>query len=146
MLMRYDPLREFERMGLPQMASLTRRAFGEGFGAMDAYRSEHHVVVRFDLPGVDRDSINVTVEQDVLQVEAERTLQEREGDQWLVAERPHGRFSRQLFLGTGLDTDQIEAKYEAGVLTVTIPVAEQAKPRRIAVADSQTEAVEATTS
>lgn len=82
---------------------------------------------------MDADSIELTVEKNVLTVKAERAQQRAEGQEWLVAERPHGSFSRQLFLGEGLDAEHIEAHYDQGVLTVTVPVAEAAKPRKVAV-------------
>ncbi len=131
MLMRFeDPFREFDR--------LFQRVWDGGprVGAavpMDAYRHGDEVTVRFDLPGVEPDSIELTVERDVLSLTAERHWQPDEGDQVIVAERPQGRFRRQLFLGEGLDTDRIEASYEHGVLTLTVPVAEQAKPRKVEI-------------
>lgn len=139
MLMRFDPFRDVDRM--------TRRVWETAtpqMGAMDAYRTEHAVVVEFDLPGVDPDSIELTVEKDTLQVAARRVRGDREGDTMIVAERPHGEFTRQVFLGTGLDADRIEASYDAGVLTVKIPVAEEAKPRRITINNgTRKQAVEA---
>jgi HSP20 family protein len=102
--------------------------------AMDAYRHGDTFVVHFDLPGVDPSSIDLTVEQNVLTVRAERRWEEGEEDEVLVAERPQGSFSRQLFLGEGLDTEHIQATYENGVLTLSIPVAEQAKPRKVEIA------------
>jgi HSP20 family protein len=90
-------------------------------------------MVHFDLPGIDPASIDLTVEKNVLTVSAERHWEPEEGNQVVVAERPQGRFSRQLFLGEGLDPDGIEATYDGGVLTVQVPVAEQAKPRKVQV-------------
>jgi len=129
MLMRYDPFREVDRLAQQAFGTLTRSPAMP----MDAYRSGDEFVVHFDLPGVDPDTIDLTIEKDVLTVKAERSFERSEGDQWLVAERPQGAFSRQLFLGTGLDADHIEAHYDRGVLTLRIPVAEQAKPRRIQI-------------
>jgi HSP20 family protein len=103
---------------------------------MDAYRKGEEFYVHFDLPGVDPDSIDVTVDRNVLTVRAERKPAEGEGMEWVLAERPTGTFTRELFLGETLDADKLEADYEAGVLTLRIPVAEQAKPRRIAVSSS----------
>ncbi len=103
--------------------------------AMDAYRHDDRFVVHFDIPGVDPSSIELTVEKNVLTVSAERRWEPVEGDQVLVSERPQGSFSRQLFLGESLDADRIEASHDHGVLTVSIPVAEQAKPRRVEISD-----------
>ena len=129
MLIRFDPFRELDR--------LTQQAFGnQGRPTampMDAYRHGEQVVVNLDLPGVDPSSIDLTVEKDVLTVSAERQWRPTEDQQVIAAERPQGRFSRELFLGEGLDTDRIEARYDNGVLTVTLPVAERAKPRKVAI-------------
>jgi HSP20 family protein len=99
---------------------------------MDAWREGDTFHVEFDLPGVNPDSIDLDVERNVVTVKAERPA--RDGDAELVAaERPRGVFSRQLILGDNLDTEHIEASYDTGVLTLLIPVAEQAKPRKIAI-------------
>jgi HSP20 family protein len=128
MLMRFDPFRELDRL-----AEQTWGGTRQPTMPMDAYRQGDHFVVHFDLPGVDPSSIDLTVEKNVLTVSAERHWQPDEGNQVVVAERPQGRFSRQLFLGEGLDPDGIEATYDGGVLTVQVPVAEQAKPRKVQV-------------
>ena len=100
---------------------------------VDAYRRGDEFKVLLDLPGVDFGSIELTVEKDVLSVRATRSWPQVEGDQFQVAERVQGEFKRQLFLGESLDRDHIEATYQDGVLAITIPVAEQAKPRKIAI-------------
>ncbi len=128
MLMRFDPFREFDRLA-HQIAGTGRAPAMP----MDAYRQGDRFTVHFDLPGVDPNSIDLTVEKNVLTVTAERTWQRGDEDEVLVAERSQGRFSRQLFLGEGLDADRVEAHYDSGVLTVVIPVAEAAKPRKVAV-------------
>ena len=128
MLMRFDPLREFDRL-VHQTASGGRAPVMP----MDAFRHDDRFVVHFDVPGVDPSSIELTVEKNVLSVSAERRWEPGEGDQVLVTERPQGSFSRQLFLGEGLDADGIEAQYDNGVLTVSVPVAEQAKPRKVEI-------------
>jgi HSP20 family protein len=128
MLMRFDPFREFDRLTEQLWGGLNRPAM-----PMDAYRQGDRFVVHFDLPGVDRDSIEVTVEQNVLNVSAQRAWQPGEDLEVVASERPHGRFSRQLFLGEGLDTDHIEAHYNEGVLTITAPAAEQARARRVEI-------------
>ena len=128
MLMRFDPFRELDR--------LTQQASRPTVMPMDAYRRGDAFLVHFDLPGVEASSIDLTVEKNVLTVSAERRFQPQDGDEALVAERPHGSFSRQLFLGESLDADHVEAHYENGVLTLTIPVAEKAKPRRVEVSSA----------
>ncbi|MEV5429671.1 Hsp20/alpha crystallin family protein [Streptomyces sp. NPDC052701] len=128
MLMRTDPFRDLDRLAQQVFGSTRPSAM-----AMDAYRSGDEFVVHFDLPGIDPESIELDVERNVLNVRAERTSPAPEGSELLVAERPTGTFTRQLFLGDTLDTERIEAAYDAGVLTLRIPVAEQAKPRRIQI-------------
>ncbi|MET7357247.1 Hsp20/alpha crystallin family protein [Streptomyces sp. NPDC005562] len=131
MLMRTDPFREFDR--------LTQQVFGSGRPSgmqMDAYRAGDDFVVHFDLPGVDPESIDLDVERNILSVQAERRSPAPENVEMVVAERPAGTFTRQLFLGDTLDTERIDASYDAGVLTLRIPVAEQAKPRKIRISGS----------
>jgi HSP20 family protein len=100
---------------------------------MDCLRTGDQFVVRFDLPGIDADSLDVSAENQTLTVRAERTRRDPEGSTYLVSERPSGTYSRQLVLGDGLAVDDIKAEYRDGVLTLTIPVAEQAKPRKIEI-------------
>ncbi|MFD3623641.1 Hsp20/alpha crystallin family protein [Streptomyces sp. NPDC058698] len=129
MLMRTDPFREFDRLAQQVLGSTTRPSAMP----MDAYRSGDDFLVHFDLPGIDPESIELDVERNVLNVRAERRSPAPENAEPLVAERPTGTFTRQLFLGETLDTERIDASYYAGVLTLRIPVAEQAKPRRIQI-------------
>jgi HSP20 family protein len=131
MLMRFDPYREADRLmqALGQEATRSRPTTM----AMDAYRDGDELVVHFDLPGVDPKSIDLTVEKNVLTVRAERSWQPNEGQEILVNERVQGTFTRQLFLGDSLDADRIQATYENGVLTARIPVAAQAKPRKVQI-------------
>src|SRR5215210_5122764 len=103
---------------------------------MDAYRRGDRFFVHLDLPGVDPGSIDLACEQNMLTIEAERRFETREDDQLIVSERPQGTFSRQLLLSDALDSDRIEASYDQGVLTLSIPIAERAKPRRIQVGSS----------
>lgn len=130
MLMRTDPFREIDR--------LTQQVFGTrtqpAAMPMEAYRSGDEFVIHFDLPGVTPDTIDLDVERNVLTVYAERRSPAPEDAERIAAERPTGKFSRQLFLGESLDADRISAAYDAGVLTLRIPVAEQAKPRKIEIA------------
>jgi HSP20 family protein len=134
--MRTDPFRDFDRLAQQVLGTPARPAAMP----MDAYRHGDEFVVQFDLPGVDTTSIELTVEKNVLTVHAERRRPEVEGVEMLAGERPQGTFSRQLFLGESLDTERIDAQYADGVLTLRLPVAEKAKPRRvpISVAKSQT--------
>jgi len=129
MLMRFDPFRELDRLA----QSLSQSPVAPSAMPMDAYRHGDEFVINLDLPGVDPASVDVTVERNVLTVSAERSWQPQEGDQVIASERPQGSFSRQLFLGESLDADRIGARYEHGVLTVTVPVAEKVKPRRVEI-------------
>ena len=138
MLMRFDPFRELDRLTQPTFGTPRPPVM-----PMDAYRQGDSFVVHFDLPGVDPASIDLTVEKNVLTVSAQREWQPSEDQQVVATERPQGSFSRQLFLGEGLDSEHVEASYEAGVLTVTIPVAEQAKPRKVEItAGGQAKAID----
>ncbi len=114
---------------------------------MDAVHRGDRVVVSFDLPGVDPESIDLTVERNVLSVRAERHPEATEGDEVLASERRHGTITRQLMLGDTLDGAGVEAGYDRGVLTVRIPVAAAAKPRKVSVSagDGRSEAIEAAT-
>jgi len=105
---------------------------------VDAERDGDWFNVYFDLPGVDPDSIELTVERNVLQVKAQRQRQVKENVETVISERPMGVFSRQLFLGDTLDTDNLQATYDNGVLTLRIPVSEQAKPRKISIGAGST--------
>ncbi|WP_287933548.1 HSP20 family small heat-shock protein [Arthrobacter sp.] len=129
MLMRTDPFRELDRLAQQVLGTAARPAAMP----MDAWREGDTFEVEFDLPGVAPDSINLDVERNVVTVRAERPALDGEKEM-LAAERPRGVFSRQLVLGENLDTENIEASYDAGVLTLRIPVAERAKPRKIAIA------------
>ncbi|MBE8519044.1 Hsp20/alpha crystallin family protein [Amycolatopsis sp. H6(2020)] len=133
MLMRTDPFRELDR--LSQQVLGTAGTWSKPAAMpMDAYRAGDEFVVCFDLPGVAPDAIELDIERNVLTVKAERRpLPGGDNVEMHVSERPLGVFSRQLFLGESLDTDRIAADYEAGVLTLRIPVAEKAKPRRIEI-------------
>ena len=132
MLMRTDPLREFDRLAEAVLGSQARPAAMP----MDAYRHGEEFVVALDLPGVDADSIDLTVEQNVLTVHAERRPIMEDDVERIVGERRYGSFSRQLFLGETLDTERLQADYDDGVLSIRIPVAKQAKPRKIEIGRS----------
>jgi len=129
MLLQNSPFRDFDSLfeqfsGRPDV---TRPA------PMDAYRRGDDIWVHIDLPGVAADSIDVNVERNVLTITAERSFQREEGDRLYIAERHRGGFRRQVTLGEGLDSDNVEATYHDGVLTLRIPVAPQAKPRKIEI-------------
>src|SRR3954465_4883270 len=136
MLMRTDPFRELDR--------LTQQVLGTGASfarsslmPMDAWREGDTFVVEFDLPGVNPDGIDLDVERNVVTVRAQRPVMDNSREM-LASERPRGVFSRQLVLGDSLDTEHIAASYESGVLTLRIPVAEQAKPRKITISSPPT--------
>ena len=133
-----DPFRDFDRLTEQLLGTTNRPAVMP----MDAWREGDRFVIEFDLPGVSRDSIDLDVERNVLTVRAERVA--RNGDwEMLASERPRGVFSRQLVLGDNLDLDHIDAAYEGGVLRLTVPVAEKAKPRKIEIGGSERTAIEA---
>ena len=131
MLMRTDPFRDLDRLS-QQVFGTPGTLARPSVMPMDAWREGHEFIVEFDLPGVDPDSIDLDVERNVLTVKAERKAPP--GDrELLAAERPRGVFSRQLILGDTLDTERVQAGYDGGVLTLRIPVAEKAKPRKIQI-------------
>ena len=135
MLMRSEPFTEVNRLaqqlfGVPQTGTWSRPTAMP----VDSYRDGEEFVIAFDLPGVDKDAIDIDVERNVLTVRAERrplSLGEQAVAQ--LSERPLGVFARQLFLGDALDTDRIDATYDNGVLILRIPIAERAKPRKVSV-------------
>lgn len=134
MLMRTDPFREFDRLAQQVFGATAPGTWSRpAVMPMDAYRSGEEFVVEFDLPGVAPDSIDLDVERNVLTVRAERRPHTGDDVEMQVSERPLGVFSRQLFLGDTLDAEHIQAGYDAGVLTLRIPISEAAKPRKIAV-------------
>jgi HSP20 family protein len=133
MFMRLDPWREFDRL-TEELFATSRVRPGM---PMDAYRKGEELVVRFDLPGIAPDSIDVTVEKGVLTVNAERRHEPDEGVEVLFSERPQGNFVRRVLLGDALDVDNLKAHYENGVLTVVIPVAESARPRKVEITEGE---------
>ncbi|WP_354351932.1 Hsp20 family protein [Pseudarthrobacter sp. PvP090] len=133
MLMRTDPFRELDR--------LTQQVFGTAARPaampMDAWQEDGEFVVAFDLPGVNVDSVDLDIERNVLTVRAERRDPTQPNVELIASERPRGVFSRQLILGDTLDTEKVRAQYADGVLTLRIPVLEQAKPRKIDITHTQ---------
>jgi HSP20 family protein len=128
MLMRSDPFRDLDRFAQQVLGTAARPAVMP----MDAWREGEEFVVEFDLPGIDADSLDIDIERNVVTLRAERPGVDPNREM-LASERPRGVFSRQLVLGDNLDTDRIEASYREGVLSLRIPVAERAKPRKISV-------------
>jgi len=132
-VLRFDPFRDLDRMTEQLLGVPAGSARAPRFMPMDLYRSGDHYVLHADLPGVDPGSVDVHVENGTLTIKAERSGRAEQDVQWISSERFTGTFMRQLALGEGLDTDAIAATYANGVLTLTIPVAEKAKPRRIEI-------------
>ncbi|MGW4518036.1 Hsp20/alpha crystallin family protein [Streptomyces sp. NPDC004393] len=139
-LIRTDPFQGVDRLTRQMSGALARPAVLP----IDAYQSGDAFVVHFDLPGVDPHTVDLNVERNVLTMRAERPGPDVKEADLLVAERPHGVFSRQFLLGDSLDSEKITAHYDAGVLTVKIPVMEEAKPRRIEISrtDAKSEQIE----
>jgi HSP20 family protein len=131
-VLRFDPFGDYDRLA-EQMFSAGRAPRSV---PIDAYRRGDQFLIHLDLPGVDPDAIELTVEQNVLTIRAERRFEPEEGDEPVISERPQGTFARQLLLGESLDTDSLEADYDQGVLTLRIPVAQAAKPRRVQITKS----------
>jgi HSP20 family protein len=129
-LLRFDPFREIDRLSNDLLDTANSRPV---VMPLDAYRHDDRWIVNIDLPGVDPSTVDLTVDRNVLTVQATRQWRPAEGDKVLAAERPRGTFTRQLMLGEQIDATGIEANYEQGVLTVTLPVAETAKPRRVSI-------------
>ena len=130
-LVRSDPFREIDRFFQQAFGGPGERSWGM---PMDAYRKDDMFLLQLDVPGISAESVELTVDNNVLTIRASRhapVMQEQVEP--VVAERPWGEFSRQVLLGNNLDVSRIQAEYDAGVLTVSIPVAEHAKPRRIEV-------------
>ena len=129
MLMRTDPFRELDRFAQQVLGTAARPAAMP----MDAWQEDKEFVVAFDLPGVNPDSVDLDIERNVLTVKAERPDPTGKDTEMIASERPRGVFSRQLILGDTLETESIKASYDAGVLTLRIPVAEKAQPRKIEI-------------
>lgn len=139
MLIQNDPFRELDNL----FGSRGRSASARTPMPMDAFRRGDSVWVYIDMPGVSADSLDINVERSVLTVTAERSWQPEDGDKHYLSERYQGSMGRQVHLGEGLDPEGIEADLEDGVLTLRIPVAEKAKPRKIEVGTGRTRAAKA---
>jgi HSP20 family protein len=140
MLVRTDPFRDFDRLAQQMLGTAARPAAMP----MDAWRDGEQIVVEFDLPGVDPDSVDLDVQRNVLTVRAERRPSTGDDTEMIAAERPRGVFSRQVILGDTLDTGRVQASYTAGVLTLRIPIAEKAKPHKIAITNADADRGEIT--
>ena len=133
-MLRFDPFRDLDRFAEQVLGTPAGTARAPRFMPMDLYRSGDHYVLHADLPGIDPGSVDLSVDGGTLTIQAERTARpDDESVQWLASERFSGRYQRQMSLGDDIDSARIQATYHNGVLTVTIPVAERAKPRRIEV-------------
>ena len=132
-----DPFAEMDRL-LGEMGGRWRG----GLMPMDAFEKNGVYTLRFDLPGVDPDHVDLTVEAGVMRVTAERKVEDTEGANWLLRERPTGRHSREVRLGNRLDPGAVKASYDQGVLTVTIPIKEEAKPRKISITGDSPAAID----
>jgi HSP20 family protein len=135
-VLRFDPFRDFDRIAEQLLGAQSGTARVPRFMPVDLYRSGDHYVLHADLPGVDPGSIDVNVENSTLTIRAERSATPEEGIQWIGSERPTGTYQRQLVLGEDVAADDISATYENGVLTITMPVAERAKPRKVQITTS----------
>ncbi|MFE5534785.1 Hsp20/alpha crystallin family protein [Streptomyces sp. NPDC056492] len=133
MLMRTDPFREMDRI-VQQLSGTSGTWSKPSVMPMDAYREGEEYVIAFDLPGVSTEAIDIDVERNMLTVKAERRpVAKADSVKMELSERPLGVFSRQIVLADTLDTERIQADYDAGVLTLRIPIAERAKPRKISI-------------
>lgn len=134
MLMRSDPFRDLDRLAQQMLGTAARPAAVP----IDAWREGEEFVIELDLPGVDPASVDIDVERNVLTIRAERPPRS-EHVEMVAAERPRGVFSRQLILGDALDTDKVVARYDGGVLSLRVPIAERAKPRKIEIRGGSSE-------
>lgn len=142
MLMRTDPFRELDRLTQQVFGTVARPAAMP----MNAYRKGETFLLNFDLPGINPDSIDLTVERNVLTIHAEREAPEPDQVVELIADEcPTGVFTRQVFLGETLDTENIRADYNSGVLSLQIPVHEAAKPRKVSISSADTRSHQITT-
>ncbi|MEV6322990.1 Hsp20/alpha crystallin family protein [Nocardia sp. NPDC051787] len=138
-MLRFDPFHDIDTVARQLLGETAGTARAPRFMPMDLFKAGDHYVLNADLPGVDPGSIDVSVDSGTLTLRAQRTVPSEEGVQWIASERFAGTFMRQLSLGENVDADRISATYNNGVLSVTIPIAERAKPRRIEISGSSQE-------
>lgn len=131
-MLRFDPFRDIDRLAEQTLFNAAAPTRVPRFMPMDLFKADDHYVLHADLPGIDPGSVSVDVENDTLTITAQRSAPDN-GVQWLANERFAGTYQRRLSLGDGVDPARITATYDNGVLTLTIPVAERARPRRISV-------------
>lgn len=132
-MLRFDPFSDIDAMARGLLSTQSGTSRSPRFMPMDLYKVDDHYVLTADLPGVDPGSVDVSVDNGTLTLTAHRSARSEDSVQWLASERFFGTYRRQLSLGEGIDSTKISATYENGVLTVTIPLAERAKPRRVEV-------------
>ena len=134
MAMSFDPFTELDRL----TETLLGTRPGPKFMPVDLYRDGDRYVLNADMPGIDPGSVDIDVDGQLLTIRAQRTADARGDVKWLAQERPHGTYLRQFSVGEGIDSAQITAHYDNGVLSLIIPVSERAKPRKIEVSTSAT--------
>ncbi|MFD0365920.1 Hsp20/alpha crystallin family protein [Nocardia sp. GCM10030253] len=138
-MLRFDPFHDIDAVARQLLGEAAGTTRAPRFMPMDLFRAGDHYVLNADLPGVDPGSVDVSVDNGTLTLRAQRSTPSEEGVQWIASERFAGTFMRQLSLGDNVDADKISATYNNGVLSVTIPIAEKAKPRRIEISGSSSQ-------
>ncbi|WP_415971916.1 Hsp20/alpha crystallin family protein [Rhodococcus sp. 077-4] len=133
-MLRFDPFRDVDSLTSAMLGASSGSDRAPRFMPMDLYKVDDLYVLSADLPGVDPGSIDVDVDRGTLTLTAHRSAPESTGVQWITSERFAGTFRRQVSLGDGVDTERISASYDNGVLSITIPLAERAKPRKVDIA------------
>jgi HSP20 family protein len=138
-VLRFDPFRDLDTVTSAMLGTTSGSARAPRFMPMDLYKLDDHYVLSADLPGVDPGSVDVDVDRGTLTLTAHRTAPDTDGVQWISSERFAGTYRRQIALGDGVDTERISASYDNGVLSVTIPLAERAKPRKVEISTGDTQ-------
>ncbi|MGB2718511.1 MAG: Hsp20/alpha crystallin family protein [Rhodococcus sp. (in: high G+C Gram-positive bacteria)] len=141
-MLRFDPFRDVDSLTSAMLGASSGSDRAPRFMPMDLYKVDDHYVLSADLPGIDPGSIDVDVDRGTLTLTAHRSAPESTGVQWITSERFAGTFRRQVSLGDGVDTQRISAAYDNGVLSITIPLAERAKPRKIDIAHTEQKSIE----